>query len=218
MPAPFAQSRAKAVYGGYVAPNFLYPTLFFCTAMMSLAAWYFASRMHRNSSAPQIELMTQTSELDDTEDKLTGSDSRYCTYSSNNKKWSDSGSYAETSADPEAPETPSTPEHRLCPRCSSEHVEKRNQARKAVSTIGAVAGATSGVAMTLSGAEVGATVGLIAGPIGSVFGGLAGAILAGLAASAAGCAAGAAMGEVIDENVLDNHRCMTCGHTFNASA
>ena len=199
-----------------MSPNFFYVTLFICLAMMCIATWLIASRARKHYAPVQVELAAQMPAAEGTDD-IMGVDSRYYTYSANHKEWSDSGSHAETLEFPEAPETPSPPSHRLCPRCGSEHVEKRNQARKAGSTIGAVAGATSGVAMTLSGAEVGATVGLIAGPIGSVFGGLAGAILAGLAASAAGCAAGAAMGEVIDENVLDNHRCSACGHTFNAS-
>lgn len=199
-------------------PNFLYPALFVCVAMMCLAAWLIASRVRRHYSPLQLELTAQTPDAEVIDDEIPGVDSSYYTCSASHKEWGDSGSDADASTFQEAPEPPSPPNHRLCPRCGSDHVEKRNQARKAGSTIGAVAGATSGVAMTLSGAEVGATVGLIAGPIGSVFGGLAGAILAGLAASAAGCAAGAAMGEVIDENVLDNHRCSDCGHTFNASA
>lgn len=199
-------------------PNFLYPALFFCIAMMCLAARHITSRWRRNNRPLQVEQTAQIPAAEITDDEIPGGDPGDYTYSASHKAWSDSGSDAEASMFQEAPEPPLPPHHRLCPRCGSDYVEKRNQARKAGSTIGAVAGATSGVAMTLSGAEVGATVGLIAGPIGSVFGGLAGAILAGLAASAAGCAAGAAMGEVIDENVLDNHRCSDCGHTFNASA
>ncbi|WP_312024314.1 hypothetical protein, partial [Pandoraea apista] len=163
-------------------------------------------------------LMAQMPAAEDARDEIIDNDERNSMYSVNQDEWSDRGNFDEVSPTPEAAEARSTPKRHRCPRCGSNHIEKRNQARRAGSTIGAVAGATSGVAMTLSGAEVGATVGLIAGPIGSVFGGLAGAILAGLAASAAGCAAGAAVGEVIDENVLDNHRCSACGQTFNASA
>lgn len=192
-------------------PNLPYPTLFASVAMLCFAAWVVASPVRKRYRAPRIELATEMPEVDDTLDE------RHSTYSANHHEWSDSGASTDTSFSFQDTEAPSPANRRLCPRCGSDHIEKRNQARKAGSTIGAVAGATSGVAMTLSGAEVGATVGLIAGPIGSVFGGLAGAILAGLAASAAGCAAGAAMGEVIDENILDNHRCVACGHTFNAS-
>jgi hypothetical protein len=162
--------------------------------------------------------MAQKPAATNADDEIIGLDEHSYMCSSTHYEWSDSGCVGEASPIPDTSEARSTSERQRCPRCGSNHIEKRNQARKAGSTIGAVAGATSGVAMTLSGAEVGATVGLVAGPIGSVFGGLAGAILAGLAASAAGCAAGAAVGEVIDENVLDNHRCSACGHTFNASA
>ena len=105
---------------------------------------------------------------------------------------------------------------RRCPHCSSSRISTLNIGRKAGSTIGSVAGATSGMAMTLSGAEAGAVVGAIGGPLGSVFGGLAGAVIAGLLGSAAGCAAGSAVGAAIDENVLDNYRCLSCGHTFSA--
>ena len=197
--------------------NFLYPTLFVSITLMCVAACLIASRA-RNHYSPEAELMAQMPVAEDASDEATDIDERNYTYSVNQNEWSDSGSFGEASPVPETSEAQSTPERRRCPRCGSDRIEKRNQARKAGSTIGAVAGATSGVAMTLCGAEVGATVGLIAGPVGSVFGGLAGAIVAGIAASAAGCAAGAAMGEVIDENVLDNHRCSACGHTFNASA
>ena len=105
---------------------------------------------------------------------------------------------------------------RRCPHCNSSRVDTLNIGRKAGSTIGSVAGATSGMAMAFSGAEAGAAVGAIGGPLGSVFGGLAGAVIAGLLGSAAGCAAGSAVGAAIDENVLDNYRCMSCGHTFSA--
>ncbi|WP_232453836.1 hypothetical protein [Burkholderia ubonensis] len=103
-----------------------------------------------------------------------------------------------------------------CPQCNSSRVDTLNIGRKAGSTIGSVAGATSGMAMAFSGAEAGAAVGAIGGPLGSVFGGVAGAVIAGLLGSAAGCAAGSAVGAAIDENVLDNYRCMSCGHTFSA--
>ncbi|MGF6533226.1 DNA-directed RNA polymerase subunit RPC12/RpoP [Paraburkholderia sp. GAS206C] len=103
-----------------------------------------------------------------------------------------------------------------CPHCGSMHLETLNVARMAGGTIGSVAGATSGFALALSGAEAGAAVGAIGGPIGAVFGGLTGAVLAGLLGSAAGNAAGSAVGAAIDENMLDNYRCLSCGHAFGA--
>lgn len=104
-----------------------------------------------------------------------------------------------------------------CPRCRSSRIDSRNRARRAGSTIGSVAGATSAMAIALSGAEAGAVAGSLAGPIGTVFGGLAGAVIAGLVGSAAGCAAGSAVGAAIDDNVLDNHRCLSCDQTFSAA-
>ncbi|WP_233444920.1 hypothetical protein [Paraburkholderia caribensis] len=103
-----------------------------------------------------------------------------------------------------------------CPNCRSSRIETLNVARKAGGTIGSVAGATSGMAMAFSGAEAGAVVGAVGGPIGSIFGGLAGAVIAGLVGSAAGCAAGSAVGAAIDDNLLENFRCRSCGHSFGA--
>ncbi|WP_249193183.1 hypothetical protein [Burkholderia cenocepacia] len=103
-----------------------------------------------------------------------------------------------------------------CRQCNSSSVDTLNIGRKAGSTIGSVAGATSGMAMAFSGAEAGAAVGAIGGPLGSVFGGLAGAVIAGLLGRAAGCAAGSAVGAAIGENVLDNYRCRSRGHTLSA--
>ena len=50
-----------------------------------------------------------------------------------------------------------------------------------------------------------------------VIGGLAGAVIAGLLGSAAGSIVGSAVGGVLDDNVFDNHRCLSCGHTFGAT-
>lgn len=104
-----------------------------------------------------------------------------------------------------------------CPRCNSRHVDTLNIGRRAGGTLGSVAGATGGVAMALSGAEAGAVVGAIGGPVGSIFGGLAGAVIAGLIGSAAGNAAGSVVGGALDDNVLDNYRCLSCGHTFGST-
>ncbi|WP_244101862.1 hypothetical protein [Burkholderia cepacia] len=110
----------------------------------------------------------------------------------------------------------SSSETRVCPQCDSTRIDALNVGRKAGSTLGSVAGATSGVAMALSGAEAGAAVGAIGGPLGAVFGGLTGAVIAGLLGSAAGSVAGSAVGGVLDDSLLDNYRCLSCGHTFGA--
>lgn len=115
------------------------------------------------------------------------------------------------------PEPSSSGDSLRCPHCGSSHIDTLNVGRRAGSAIGSVAGATSGFAMALSGAEAGAAVGAIGGPVGAVFGGLAGAVVAGLLGSAAGSVAGSAVGGVLDDNVLDNYRCQSCGHCFGSA-
>ncbi|WP_367189819.1 hypothetical protein [Burkholderia sp. Ed8] len=119
-------------------------------------------------------------------------------------------------APPWATEALSSSDTRACPQCGSTRIDALNVGRKAGSTLGSVAGATSGVAMALSGAEAGAAVGAVGGPLGVVFGGLTGALIAGLLGSTAGSIAGSAVGGVLDDSLLDNYRCLSCGHTFGA--
>lgn len=102
-----------------------------------------------------------------------------------------------------------------CPKCQSDRVDARHRARKTGGAVGAVAGTASGVAFALSGAETGAAVGVLAGPAGAVCGAIAGAVIAGLIGGTAGCATGSVFGEVIDDKVLDNFRCLACGHPFS---
>jgi hypothetical protein len=102
-----------------------------------------------------------------------------------------------------------------CPKCQSDCVDARHRARKTGGAVGAVAGTASGVAFALSGAETGAAVGVLAGPAGAVCGAIAGAVIAGLIGGTAGCATGSVFGEVIDDKVLDNFRCLACGHSFS---
>jgi phage tail tape-measure protein len=102
-----------------------------------------------------------------------------------------------------------------CPNCQSDRIGTRNTGRKAGGAIGTVAGAASGAAGALGGAEIGGTVGAVAGPAGALLGAFAGAILGGLFGGAAGGAVGASLGETVDANILDNYRCLACGHCFS---
>ncbi|MGS1052761.1 hypothetical protein ACVCIC_28775 [Burkholderia glumae] len=103
-----------------------------------------------------------------------------------------------------------------CPHCDSTRIDTLDLGRRTGGTIGSVAGATGGFAMALSGAEAGAAVGAIGGPVGSILGGLAGAVIAGLLGGAAGGAAGSAVGAAIDDNLLPNYRCRSCGQVFGS--
>lgn len=98
----------------------------------------------------------------------------------------------------------------ICPRCQSERVETRGYGKKIGGAMGAIAGIGSGIALVLSGADLGAVTGA-----GTKTDGLARGVLAVLKSGSAGCVAGAAFGDVIDEEVLDKHRCVECGHTFS---
>ena len=103
----------------------------------------------------------------------------------------------------------------ICPQCRSINVRPRDYAKKAGGAIGAVAGGAAGVAGVMSGAEIGATVGMAAGPVGAAVGGLFGALLGGLFGAAAGGVTGSKIGKVVDDTLLDNYQCLSCGHVFS---
>jgi phage tail tape-measure protein len=106
-----------------------------------------------------------------------------------------------------------------CPLCNSRNIETLDYAKKTGATVGFVGGAASGAASALGGARVGATVGMIAGPVGVGVGSVVGALLGGLLGGTAGGITGAKLGQVIDDRLLENNRCLNCGHTFgNADA
>jgi hypothetical protein len=104
-----------------------------------------------------------------------------------------------------------------CPRCNSYNVEELGYGRRVGGAIGTVAGATGGAMTALLGARTGAAVGAVAGPVGAVAGGVVGALLAGLTGATVGGIAGSALGDVVDRNVLDDHHCLNCDHTFSVS-
>jgi hypothetical protein len=101
-----------------------------------------------------------------------------------------------------------------CPRCKSPRIITLDQGRKIGGAVGAVAGATGSTLVTWGGAKTGAALGMIAGPPGAILGGLAGMVIGALVGGAAGCTTGAIAGETIDENLLSNYQCQTCGFTF----
>jgi hypothetical protein len=57
---------------------------------------------------------------------------------------------------------------------------------------------------------------MIMGPAAAVVGAIAGAIIAGILGGITGGMAGARLGSIIDDNLLDNYRCLDCGHHFSA--
>ncbi len=102
-----------------------------------------------------------------------------------------------------------------CPHCHGGSVVTLNRGRKSAVMLGGLAGGISSAATVWNGARIGVAVGAIAGPTGSLLSAVAGAVLAALAGSAAGCAAGTVVGDLIDDKVLNNYRCLDCGHRFS---
>jgi len=100
----------------------------------------------------------------------------------------------------------------VCPTCHSSQIETRNRARKLGGTIGALSGAAS--AMFAASAKTRAVAGLAGGP-GAAFSIITSSVLAALISGAASSATGVRLGEVIDENILNNYFCHSCGHTFS---
>lgn len=103
-----------------------------------------------------------------------------------------------------------------CPRCGSTNTALKQTGRRSGAVIGLAAGAASGISGALYGARTGYAIGIVAGPPGVALGTVAGAILGALAGGTAGCVAGITIGRVVDDNLLGNRCCKTCGHVYSA--
>ncbi|MET3916879.1 DNA-directed RNA polymerase subunit RPC12/RpoP [Variovorax sp. OAS795] len=102
-----------------------------------------------------------------------------------------------------------------CPPCGSDRIETRDVAQRTGGTLGGLAGAAGGIAGALRGGRTGFALGMAAGPIGGSVGTVIGVILGGLGGGALGTEVGAIFGRVVDDRVLNNCRCMACGHSFS---
>ncbi|MGL4667690.1 MAG: hypothetical protein ACRCWR_07145 [Saezia sp.] len=110
-----------------------------------------------------------------------------------------------------------------CPHCYSRYVVTKNIGRKVGAAIGATGGAVKGVTGALAGARVGseagvhlgARLGIMAGPAGITLGTVAGAVIGGIVGATTFGFMGAKLGELIDNTILDNYKCKTCGQSFN---
>ncbi len=101
----------------------------------------------------------------------------------------------------------------ICPKCHSPQIETRNRARKLGGVIGSVSGAAG--AMIVAASKARTAAGLVGGPAGLTFNCIASAVAAALASAAASGTTGVKLGEVIDEKILNNYLCHSCGHTFS---
>ena len=59
---------------------------------------------------------------------------------------------------------------------------------------------------------------MIAPPAGPLVGTIAGAVLGGIFGGILGCEVGTTLGKAVDKNILNNYRCVACGHTFSDSS
>jgi len=89
-----------------------------------------------------------------------------------------------------------------CPKCASERVLQKNQAKKTGGLVGSIM-AASGLVGALELGEIG----LLLAPLGGAAGVVSSAVLGGLA--------GANLGKLIDKQILDNNLCDACGHCFS---
>lgn len=105
--------------------------------------------------------------------------------------------------------------HTVCPICFSERVATLDRARRVGGVVGLAGGSIGGAASVLSGARTGMMIGSIAGPPGTWAGGIVGVLVAACVGGATGSIAGAQLGDVVDEHILDNRRCLACGHIFS---
>lgn len=103
-----------------------------------------------------------------------------------------------------------------CPKCDSKHIDKKNYGTKGFAAVGGAASTTALLAGgTAAGAEVGAAVGIVGGPVGIAIGTVAGGVIGAISAFAVGAGAGAIAGKAVDTYILDNLKCLDCGHKFS---
>lgn len=103
----------------------------------------------------------------------------------------------------------------ICPKCHQSYIDTKDTAKMIVGTVGMAGGAASGIASVLAGAQTGSKVGMVGGPTGMTIGTIAGAIIGGVIGAGAVGVTGAQVGSVIDELILNNYVCLSCGHEFS---
>lgn len=104
----------------------------------------------------------------------------------------------------------------LCPLCGSPNTQAKNYGKKLGGALGTCAGVISSLSATAKGATAGAIVAVRATSPTTPLNSITAAVLGAFAGGAMGCIAGAGLGQVIDETVLNNHRCLRCGHSFSS--
>ncbi len=102
-----------------------------------------------------------------------------------------------------------------CPQCNHTHIITKDTGKRVASIIGIATGAISGLSSSMIHIRIGSNIGSIAGPPGIIIGTLSGAVISALLGAGAGGITGAQIGGMIDQQILGNHLCTQCGHTFS---
>jgi len=103
-----------------------------------------------------------------------------------------------------------------CPQCGSLHIHDKNNGKRLGSALGICAGAIQSLSNMSKGACLGAAAGFhMATPV-NPLNRITTAVLGAMVGATLGCAAGAALGQVIDQTLLNNHRCLCCGYSFQS--
>ena len=101
-----------------------------------------------------------------------------------------------------------------CVKCEK-NAYLKHRGRAAGTLIGGGAGGYVGwTAGAAGGAKVGGLVGSFFGPVGTAAGVTVGSLLGALTGAATGAAAGNKLGGMIDEDVVREYHCPSCGHDF----
>jgi|SRR5690606_12210925 len=104
-----------------------------------------------------------------------------------------------------------------CPSCGSDRIEALNYGERTGAVVGGAAGAYSAYTTTkISELAVAGFLRLL--PYGNFFSNAASSSSAGpeniFLGALAGGTAGAKVGEFADKKILNNRKCLSCGHTF----
>lgn len=105
-----------------------------------------------------------------------------------------------------------------CPLCRSHQVIRLDRAKRIGGLAGAAGGGLSGWAAATTGTavstEIISAIGLVAFPAVSTIGIAGKALISALLGAATAGVTGAKLGEVIDQKVLHNYVCQSCGLQF----
>lgn len=104
----------------------------------------------------------------------------------------------------------------FCPQCGSLHIQTKNHGKRLGGALGTCVGLIQSLSGTARGAQLGATAGFCLATSVHPWSRLTTAVLGALAGGTVGCVSGAALGHAIDQTVLNNHRCLRCGYSFQS--